>query len=367
MKTIKFLLIAVIVLLAGSFFNSCDKESLDLQSSANKTKITTRSIHVSCEDCIDTTANPIEYYEKSDSKIVPIGKSGKTKTVDIVYYNTETNFVLKVKSTAGWADLIINGVSSWTNGPVQPNEWGVYTVALPTGYQSCDEYNFSLQVAGNGPQAVFAVEYQLHAICVGETVTDIDGNVYHTVVIGRQTWMKENLKTTHYNNGDPIPYFTGENGSGQFNPGYMNYNHDENIADVYGRLYTFYSVVTDERNIAPVGWHVATWADWDIMIYEYLLQGPSNWINQNAGPLKEAGTDHWMAPNTGATNSSGFTALPAGICVWWGLKFEGLGTGTTWRCKDGNWHWANYETDLLGWGWGQEYHLFSVRCVKDTP
>lgn len=134
-----------------------------------------------------------------------------------------------------------------------------------------------------------------------DTVTDIDGNVYHTVKIGTQTWLVENLKTTKYRNGDPIPNVTTNTEWNNLTTGaYSNYDNNSSYADTYGRLYNWYAV-NDSRNIAPDGWHVATDAEWTTLLSEV----------GSKDKLKESGTAHWQSGNTG-NNSSGFTALPGG-------------------------------------------------------
>lgn len=131
------------------------------------------------------------------------------------------------------------------------------------------------------------------------TVKDSDGNVYKTVTIGNQTWMAENLRTTKYRNGEPIQPIADPNAWAVLNSGAYR------PADSgYGNYYNWYAV-SDPRNIAPEGWHVATDADYTEL---------ATFLGGNAvagGKLKEAGTSHWAAPNTGATNESGFTALAA--------------------------------------------------------
>ena len=89
------------------------------------------------------------------------------------------------------------------------------------------------------------------------TVTDIDGNVYHTVTIGTQTWMVENLKTTKYRNGNPINNITDNANWAAFSMGaYCWYNNDAaTYKETYGALYNWYAVA-DGRNIAPLGWHI---------------------------------------------------------------------------------------------------------------
>ena len=153
-----------------------------------------------------------------------------------------------------------------------------------------------------GTQVIFST-----ATLSGGTVVDIDGNVYNTVTIGTQVWMVENLKTTKYRNGDAIPNVTGNASWVALSTGaYCWYNNDAaTYKATYGALYNWYAV-GDSRNIAPSGWHVATDSEWTTL--STFLGGESI-----AGDkLKEIGTSHWLSPNTGATNSNGFTAFPGG-------------------------------------------------------
>jgi uncharacterized protein (TIGR02145 family) len=149
------------------------------------------------------------------------------------------------------------------------------------------------------------------------SVTDIGGNVYQTIKIGDQWWMMENLKVTHYRNGDPIPHVTdGGTWKGLSTGAYCNYGNDPGNVETYGRLYNWYAV-DDSRSIAPEGWHVPTDEEWkQLEMYLGMSQGQADdtgWRGTNeGGKLKETGTTHWQSPNTGATNESGFSALPGG-------------------------------------------------------
>ncbi len=137
-------------------------------------------------------------------------------------------------------------------------------------------------------------------------VTDIDGNMYQTVQIGDQCWMAENLKVTHYRNRDPIPNMTDDSEWAGLSTGaYSYYLNDPNNVD-----YNWYAVA-DSRNIAPEGWHVPTDADWDTLVNYlggYLVAGGKM---KTTGTIEE-GTGLWRTPNVGATNESGFSALPYG-------------------------------------------------------
>ena len=196
------------------------------------------------------------------------------------------------------------------------------------------------------------------------TVTDIDCNVYHTVTIGTQVWMVENLNVTHYRNGDPIPNITYNTAWLNDTTGaYSNYNNDVNYSISYGRLYNWYAVANN-RKIAPAGWHVPTDAEWTVLTDS--LGGDSI----AGGKMKEAGTAHWLSPNTGATNSSGFTALPGG-----GRDYN----GGFYYLTHGAYFWSSTEYSspnawYRGLGYGNEsvgryYDIktdgFSVRCAHD--
>jgi uncharacterized protein (TIGR02145 family) len=151
------------------------------------------------------------------------------------------------------------------------------------------------------------------------TVTDIDGNIYNIVRIGTQTWMNENLKTTLYNNGDPIPSITDNlTWAGSHSEAYCWYNNNEaSNKNIYGALYTIYAA-GDVRNICPTGWHTGSDEDWTTLTD--FLSG----VTVAGGKLKESGTTHWGDPNTGATNSSGMTIQPGGNrSTAWGT-FSGL-------------------------------------------
>jgi uncharacterized protein (TIGR02145 family) len=196
------------------------------------------------------------------------------------------------------------------------------------------------------------------------TVTDIDGNVYQTVGIGSQYWTTGNLKTTRFNDGTSITLVT-DNSTWQslVAPGYCWYNNDESAnREVYGALYNWYAVISSK--ITPAGWHVSTDAEWTIL--ETFLGG----LNLAGGKLKEPGTDHWMTPNTGATNETGFRALPGGMRAKDG-SYSALGeTGNFWTITTASNQAAWYRAlDYLGAGntrgnnsvnWG-----LSVRLVKD--
>ena len=139
------------------------------------------------------------------------------------------------------------------------------------------------------------------------TVTDIDGNVYETVQIGNQLWMKENLKVTHYNNGDPISTNYSDNEWDNLNEAaYSIYEENTSYGEQYGFLYNWW-VGIDEREVCPEGFDMPSNQDW-LNLIDYL-----GGADIAGGKMKKEGVDDWNHPNLGATNSSGFSSLPAGV------------------------------------------------------
>ena len=201
--------------------------------------------------------------------------------------------------------------------------------------------------------------------CLKGELNDRDGNVYSTVKIGTQVWMVENLKTTRYSNGDLIGTTTPASSDirSEDTPKYQwAYDGNESNVATYGRLYTWYAV-NDSRNVCPDHWHVPTQAEWTTLT-DY-LGGQSI----SGGKLKEAGTTHWMSPNTGATNETGFTALPGGYRLSSG-GFGGLGSDGAWRSStvnNSNEDWTigmgNSYTDAYGSN-NSKRSGYSVRCIQ---
>lgn len=195
-------------------------------------------------------------------------------------------------------------------------------------------------------------------------VSDYDGNQYNIVKIGTQTWMQENLKVTHFSNGDLIPEITdGYTWMGLTSGAMCWYNNDaSSYKDLYGGMYNSYTA-TDIRNVCPTGWHSADDEEWTILT-DY-LGGPSI----AGGALKETGYNHWANPNTGATNSSGFTMVPGG---WRGnlpgnfVLLGQIGTycASQWHSGLGSTSRNIYSTDIVVATYGAGNVGMSVRCIK---
>jgi uncharacterized protein (TIGR02145 family) len=201
-------------------------------------------------------------------------------------------------------------------------------------------------------------------ITTGIKVKDIDGNIYSTLTIGSQIWMVENLKTTRCNDGTAIPMIADSTAwSSLTTAGYCWYENDEaTYGATYGALYNWYTLEND--NLCPAGWHVPANEEW-MTLTTYLdsekLAG---------GQLKEAGTTHWESPNTGATNETGFTALPGGsrdnfgdfnyigyIGYWW--TSSQVGGTNAWP------RFMTYNSSSVDRFPNNKKNGFSVRCMKD--
>ncbi len=199
-----------------------------------------------------------------------------------------------------------------------------------------------------------------------KTVKDIDGNIYHSVTIGSQVWMTENLKVTHFNDGTPIILASDKDFWHSLSgPGYCWYNNDHSNKKPYGALYN--SFVVSNGNLCPVGWHIPDDNDWKVLaVY---LGGQ----NIAGGKLKEANTEHWISPNKGATNSSGFTALPGGVRSTYG-RYDLIKTSGFWWSSTPDQYGSDsynsrslfYLEEILAPGGGDPRSGYSVRCIRDN-
>ena len=213
------------------------------------------------------------------------------------------------------------------------------------------------------------------------TVTDIDGNVYQTIKIGNQWWMAENLKVTHYRNGDSIKYITDKKEwanipwKGLTTAAYCNYVifNLPDIANTCGFLYNWYAV-DDPRGLAPDGWHVPSDDDWkELEVYLGMSHSEADSVScrgTNEGAKLKQGKN-WRDQNISTTYESGFAALPCGLRFTFG-EFDNFGTNahfwTSTRVNKLN-AWSRsldtfYKSEVcrstLNGGFG-----LSVRCVKD--
>jgi uncharacterized protein (TIGR02145 family) len=207
---------------------------------------------------------------------------------------------------------------------------------------------------------------------------DVDGNVYTTVTIGSQVWMKENLKTSKYRNGDAIPTNPTNIGWQNTTSGaYAIYNNDAANNTTYGKLYNWYAVA-DPRGLCPAGWHVPTDHDWQLLT-KYLDPAADTTgccASIAGGKMKstgtiDGGTGLWYSPNQDATNSSGFTGLPGGRRANNGTYNEIGYFGFWWSSTEYSSAnaWYRYLDFYNGYSFRYyDYNKtsgFSVRCLRD--
>ena len=216
---------------------------------------------------------------------------------------------------------------------------------------------------GTSGQVLTESATQVPAWTSPAVVTDIDGNLYTTVTIGTQTWMKQDLKTTRFNDGTPIPNVIDNTAWGALTtPGYCWYQNNVANGATYGALYNWYAVNTGR--LAPKGWHVATDAEWTTL---------TNFLGGNevaGGKLKEAGLAHWITPNSLATNETGFSALPGGYRYNNGTFYDQGLNGKWWCATESHASYAfsrflDYDDDYLFRSYYYERFGFSVRLVRD--
>jgi uncharacterized protein (TIGR02145 family) len=214
------------------------------------------------------------------------------------------------------------------------------------------------------------------------------GYNYPTVVLGNgQEWMAQNLNTTQYNDGTPIPIVSDNqqwmnNGIFSSNPQPMMcwYNNDQATyaANTFGALYNWYAVnpsANGNRNVCPVGWHVPSDEELNVLIGyldpSFITDANGVQSNTAGGKMKSTGTQYWLAPNTDASNESGFSGLPGGLRGWDFQYFNEIGI-------NGHW-WSSTEVDeyqvwsrTINCNYGFAYrnlsgktYAFSVRCLRD--
>ncbi len=215
---------------------------------------------------------------------------------------------------------------------------------------------------------------------VDNTIKDIDGNVYTSVIIGTQEWMVENLKTTKYRNGDLIGTTTTATMdlTNETTPKYQwAYEVNENNVNTYGRLYTWYAV-TDTRNVCPGGWHVPTDVEWTTLT-TYLTNNGYGYTSSGDDIAKSiASTSGWftslIAGSPGndqpSNNSSGFTAVPSGFRHYSGSYAYVGSYGFWWSSTEFstvdayNLSIGYYNTKVTRY-FDDKLNGFSVRCIKN--
>ena len=222
------------------------------------------------------------------------------------------------------------------------------------------------------------------------TVTDVDGNIYYTIIIGTQTWMAGDLKTTKYRNGDPIGTTSPAtlDISTEVAPKYQwAYDGAESNVAVYGRLYTWFAA-TDNRNVCPVGWHLASDSEWTTM-QDYLnangynYDGTTTYTTYNKIGKSLASTSLWRLIGTQGSignvdyptyrNKSGFSSIPGGVRAFNGIFFDKGNVDYWWTATeiDASFAWIRnmyYSNTNINDRVGNQKNdlALSLRCIKDN-
>ncbi len=195
------------------------------------------------------------------------------------------------------------------------------------------------------------------------TIFDCDGKAYPIITLGDQVWMAENLRVTHYRNGDSIPNETDAGAWGGLTTGaYCWYDNEQANGETYGALYNAHTG-NDHRGLCPAGWHVPTHAEWTTLT-TYL-----GGISVAGGKMK-ATSDLWNSLNTDATNSSSFSGLPGGnrkssgsyasigyYGIWWSSTEE--------LPDDARYRALGYDFSFVPEGYANKRNGFSVHCLRD--
>ncbi len=281
--------------------------------------------------------------------------------------NKASKLTICHKSASGnWNTIVITQgdlAAHLAHGDVVPDADGDgYTKANACAIGSQDDCNDNNAAINPGAQEI--CDNGIDDNCDGQ----IDENCgIPSVTICNQVWMSKNLEVSKYRNGDDIPQVTDAATWVSLTTGaWCYYNNDPATGAIYGKLYNWFAV-NDPRGLAPAGWHVASDLEWTTLTE--CLGGSS----VAGGKMKEIGTAHWMTPNADATNSSGFTALPAGLRGWDdGGLFNGLTNNTTWwssteASADRAWDrgLTTYNGLIFRFDPDDKNVGFSVRCIKD--
>jgi uncharacterized protein (TIGR02145 family) len=272
-------------------------------------------------------------------------------------------------------------------GQIEGGDYLIVSAGI-SGLTANTEYQFRVK-AENSVGTTYSDEVAFKTY--NGTVTDIDGNVYPTIIIGEQEWMVENLKTTRYRNGTAIEYPGTDDPAWQNNTtgAYAWYDNDIAWKESYGALYNWHAV-NNVNGLCPTGWHVPSDAEWTELVDYLVAQGyPNEWDNPNgagnalkscrqvSSPLGEGCTtsEHprWKESNKYGTDEFGFSALPGGL-RYINSHYDDLGHFGYW--------WSNSQYDATrAWYRALGYYLshvirdgdnditkeygFSIRCVRD--
>lgn len=289
---------------------------------------------------------------------VTIAASGITTTTATLNGTVNANYLSTVVTFEYGTSIDYGSTATATQSPVTGSISNAVSSPI-NGLTAAVVYHFRIKTVNE-----LGTTYGSDLTFTTFSVTDIDGNGYSTVTIGTQIWMAENLKTTKYNDGTVIPLVTDEGAWAELiTPGISWYDNNIDNKNTYGALYNWFTVNTGK--LCPTGWHVPSDAEWTTLTT--YLGGQS----VAGGKLMETGRSHWKSPNSGATNTSGFTALPGGTRYSQDGSFHYLGEhGFWWSFTEASashaWFRSIYSNgSSIDPGNVPKHNGFSVRCLGD--
>jgi len=314
------------------------------------------------------TSGTMEVYLGNDTLKL---NSTKTSVYTVRQFNTSTNTFANINVNANTFGDSIAVSAKWTsaNGT---------TVTATGKYKFLRNYQKTINIQLNTTTNSFNFEGW-----APQTVTDIDGNVYKTVTIGTQTWMAENLKVTHYRDGTAIPNVTSNTTWGSLTSGaWCDNSNSTTNGTIYGHLYNWYAA-TDSRNIAPIGWHIPSAAEWNTL-ENYLIANGFNYDGTTSGnkiAKSLASTVYWMtdtsagsiANDVSKNNKSGFNGLPSGWRYWGNGLSYALGSGAVWWSSTNTYNLSlsanknysqSFDDSTVPTNGYKQYGL-ALRCIKD--
>ncbi len=269
--------------------------------------------------------------------------------------NSSTVVTFEYGLTASYGSTAIASQSPVTGNTLTNVSAGV------SGLTASTTYHFRLKAVSAGG-TVYGDDFPFTTSAAPVTVTDYDGNVYDVIQIGSQYWLKENIRTTSFFDGTPIAWVTNiDNWGVTYNPAFIWINNNQTTSNPYGGLYNWFTA-NSVHNVCFTGWHVPTKTEWETLLTY------AGGLDIAGGKLREAGTDHWLSPNTGATNDFGFSCIPGGYLYpgqWQAFPVTSL----TW-CKDES--SAGYANRVTIYGSGTTASIdnnpetfgMSIRCIK---
>ncbi len=282
--------------------------------------------------------------------------NGKNQLTTVTFqYDTTTSYTNSVSPVPDTTTRNSNVSFSITLTSLKPNTQYHYRINAVNASGTANGANISFKTTDTTKVVI-----NFNPDLIYDSIYDAEGNKYRTIQIGTQTWMAENLRSTKFNDGTDIPFIMDVTlWAGLTTPGYCWFNND---SVGYGALYNWYTANTGK--LCPEGWHVPSDEEWTILT-DY-LGGKS----VAGGKMRETGTSHWQSPNTGATNESGFTALPVGYRNYSG-GFNSFGDyGFWWSATQWSSSGAWYRDVYYGYNSADRSNSnkksgANIRCLKD--